>query len=93
MEIVKPGPRPTIEIKYSCKPCGVVDVALNVPTRLEDQGVTEWMNAVAMRVTLDHKTKFPMCRQNRISGLKIPIGAEGGPQAPWIGARVPEVKQ
>jgi hypothetical protein len=55
--------------------------------------VTEWMNAVAMRVALDHKTKFPMCRQNRISGLKIPIGAEGGPQAPWIGARVPEVKQ
>lgn len=71
---------PTTTIRYSCRPCNLVKVALDVPAR-GTESVTDWMNATMQHVSTDHRRRSPRCSA-KTCDLMIPTtGTDqiGGP--------------
>lgn len=64
--------RPTIEVLYSCRVCGIRDAALRVPAR-EEEEVLAWMDATIALVGADHYRRSPACGATRLQDLKIPM--------------------
>lgn len=71
----------TIQIRYTCHPCGVKDQPVEVPAREAGADILDWMNTVQDRVTADHKLRRPACRAAAFE-LAIPMSGRahiGGP--------------
>lgn len=68
----------TIEIEYTCKPCGVHDAKVQVRARWPAEDVSSWMNTVGLVITTDHRRRSPMCDATHITHAKIPLPAGGG---------------
>lgn len=70
-----------IVCKYTCKPCGLKRISVEVPARLTEP-VEEWMDATVRLISADHKLRSPLCRASKMSELMIPMtGTDrvGGP--------------
>lgn len=70
-----------ITCKYSCPPCGLKRVALDVPAR-SVESVTAWMDATVRRISADHRRRSPHCHAPKLEELLIPMtGTDkvGGP--------------
>jgi hypothetical protein len=70
-----------ITYKYTCKPCGIERVALEVPAR-QTESVTAWMDATVRRISADHRRRSPHCNARELTELLIPTtGTDkvGGP--------------
>ena len=62
----------TIRCSYSCRGCGLVDAAVDVPARTSED-VAIWLEKIcAQSVANDHVQRSPLC-QSRVCDLKIPI--------------------
>lgn len=65
---------PTIEIKYSCKLCGLHRRKLRVRTRKENEGIVEWFkDVVVMAIAVNHHEVSPACTNRKIEEVMIPI--------------------
>ncbi len=63
-----------IEVKYSCKVCGLQQVSLKVPARDDpDSDIEKWIAATAKLAGNDHMIRSPMCRGKHVD-LMIPVG-------------------
>lgn len=77
----------TIEVRYSCPSCGLVDQRVPVPERLPDQNVVQWMETVCIvALAKDHAFRSPSCSpaDNQLHDIKIPLTGRpnvGGPVA------------
>lgn len=71
----------TIQCFYSCKACGLKEVAVDVPLR-EQEDVVVWIKATAELMGADHGRRNPACDERKID-IKIPVSAGttkvGGP--------------
>lgn len=64
---------PTITVLYTCKPCGLNDVPVQVRARLKE-GVVEWLEEVlAHEVARDHFRRSPHCLVGKMDCVKIPM--------------------
>lgn len=72
-----------ISVLYSCILCGLRDITVHVPARMDPdaEDVVRWMeDVVLVAIGNDHHLRSPHCPTRRLQDLKIPItGAE------WIG--------
>ena len=73
-----------INIKYSCLKCGLKNIELAVPARVdEDEDVVAWMqNAVGLNIKKDHTLRSPECPADSAQEVMIPMtGTDriGGP--------------
>lgn len=62
---------PTIRLFYSCEKCALKKVALEVPSRL-DEDIAEWMGKTVQLVCSDHFRRSPLCRATTLTQLMIP---------------------
>lgn len=63
-----------IEIKYSCKKCGLNRVAVMVVPRSPRENVVEFCNRAALQCAADHDARSPGCELNgTLDELMIPI--------------------
>ena len=63
---------PTITLIYTCVPCGLHNVTLNVKAR-QEESVTEWMDSILPLIAQDHSSRSPRCIARELTNLKIPI--------------------
>lgn len=71
-----------IVLRYSCRACGLKDVAVTVLARDSDEDVLLWMDATGLLLFRDHRDRSPHCQPKTLQNVKIPmVGAEwvGGP--------------
>ncbi len=63
-----------IRCKYSCAPCGLVDVEVDIPARREELDVVEWLERVlGHALAADHATRSPKCQAQKMERLMIPM--------------------
>lgn len=62
----------TINVEYSCEPCGVVWRPVAVREREDDEDVVHWTEWALTCVTADHRRTSPEC-ESRTVDLKIPM--------------------
>ena len=62
-----------ITVKYTCHPCGLVKVAVDVPERGEEDVLT-WMKQTSQLIANDHLRRSPAC-PSRQCDLLIPHDA------------------
>lgn len=59
---------------YSCNWCGVVEQNFDVPIRLVDQEVVDWVqNTIGRALAADHGRRSPKCSATEFQNLKIPV--------------------
>lgn len=64
-----------ITIRYSCRPCNLVKVALDVPARGEE-AVTDWVRDVLELVGRDHRRRSARCTSPTCDLLiPLPVGS------------------
>ena len=72
-----------IKIKYSCLKCGLKNIELAVPARVdENEDVVAWMqNAVGANIMKDHTMRNPECPAESAQEVMIPMTGNhvGGP--------------
>lgn len=71
----------TIRALYSCNGCGLKNIAVDVPARV-DEDVVAWMDGTVQLLSVDHRRRAPLCTARSMQEIKIPIqGADrvGGP--------------
>ena len=71
----------TIDVKYSCKGCGVKERDVAVRVREPSENVVQWVERASKRVSLDHGQHSPNCPAE-VFDLKVPIDGRpevGGP--------------
>lgn len=62
-----------IQIKYSCKQCGIIKRTVSVIARTTES-VTDWMeNNCIIAIAKDHSIQSPLCNATEISEVIIPI--------------------
>jgi hypothetical protein len=72
----------TVRCLYSCRGCGLTDIAVDVPARGADEEVAVWMQQAIRTLARDHGRRSPWCRPKALQEVKIPLtGADriGGP--------------
>lgn len=63
-----------VELKYTCGLCGLHRVACKAVPRGEDQGVTDWVENVAIAAIIaDHKRRSPDCHPRKLDEIMIPV--------------------
>ena len=63
----------TIQCKYSCFKCNIVNRVVTVVAR-ESEDVVYWMeNICIVTIAKDHSTQSPHCLAKSLSNLMIPI--------------------
>jgi hypothetical protein len=65
-----------VEVFYTCKGCGLVDVPVTVAHRKEGEDVVDWMHHVQIRVYVDHAAKMSLCTS--LVDVKIPVEDDKG---------------
>lgn len=64
----------TIGVLYSCHLCGIENVEVAVRMRKPEEDVIKWMNGVVIvRLGLDHHSRSPHCRPDKLWDVKIPV--------------------
>ena len=63
----------TIKILYSCPPCGLVKVGVDVGARAEGEPIKEWMDKVVLALAVDHRFRSPRCHPKQLKDVMIPI--------------------
>jgi hypothetical protein len=63
----------TIRVLYSCAGCGLKDVAMDVPVRVEGEEIVPWMQSTVMLLSADHRRRRPSCTAIAMQEVKIPI--------------------
>lgn len=64
---------------YSCKLCGVTKKSIEIPERLLDQDIVDWIeNIVAKTIAKEHRMLFLFCRNTKIDELMIPTMSSKG---------------
>lgn len=67
-----------MEIRYKCR-CMAKEAAIEVNDRLEGQDVVDWMKGeVTVEVSLDHRTRSPLCHETKMEYVKLPYDSESG---------------
>ncbi|MCB1865794.1 MAG: hypothetical protein KDG50_10210 [Chromatiales bacterium] len=69
---------PKITIQYTCPLCNLVDRRIEVQERADNQGIGEWMEALAVEMATDHDGLHPDCHPSRFTNVRIPT-YEGQP--------------
>lgn len=64
-----------INVKYTCKFCGVDSREVCVPARGKTEDIMDWMRLVQRMVGDDHTIHRPWCESN-ICDLKIPLAKD-----------------
>lgn len=65
-----------IQIKYSCKLCGITKRTISVIARTTES-VVDWMESnCIMSIARDHAVQSPLCQATEISEVMIPIENE-----------------
>lgn len=72
------GPKPTIQVKYSCKGCGRRNAVVTVVARGEEDVVAWLRGKVDAAVSADHGRMSPLCGSKTFD-LMVPYGDEGSP--------------
>ena len=73
---------------YTCGKCGLSDVKVNIPARLDPDAmsVTDWMKeVVTVYLCNDHAIRSPLCRPKQLDLVKIPSPPDQEGVANWIG--------
>lgn len=72
-----------LTVFYSCDGCGLVDRAVSVGAR-GDEDVVSWMKWITTEIAFDHGIASPTCRASKVKHVKIPLpdGAERIGEAP-----------
>lgn len=72
-----------IGVIYTCDPCGVKDVEVQVRNRDSGEEVAAWMEEVKRCLSIDHESRSPHCGAQTMTYAKIPmpVGTQfiGGP--------------
>lgn len=68
--------KPTVQCKYSCKGCGLVDAVVTVVAR-GPEDVVAWIESIKQPIADDHARRSPFCRATACD-LKIPFGDQEG---------------
>jgi hypothetical protein len=64
----------TIAVKYSCRPCGLHRVDVNVPVRGEHEDVKHWVEeTMGAAISADHAWRSPHCASREMAEVMIPI--------------------
>lgn len=63
----------TIEVLYSCHPCGLLDVRVPVRERGANEDIADWMHHLSHVLGHDHASRSPKCRPKTLSNVKIPM--------------------
>jgi hypothetical protein len=61
----------TITVEYSCRGCGLVDVAVDVPARGRED-VVAWIKRIQSWIGSDHGRRSPRCSA-KACDVKIPV--------------------
>ena len=62
----------TLDIRYDCRGCGLVDVIVHVPARASNEDVVWWVEEIVTpTVSEDHQQRSPQCMCD-VFDLKIP---------------------
>lgn len=74
-----------IQVKFSCKACGLDKAIAEVPARESPNVNVKWYveHVIANAVLKVHARLSPLCTERRVD-LMIPVCDEGDPN-PWIG--------
>ena len=72
----------TIQVLYTCLPCGIIDAKVEVPARTTEDVITWVEKIMGPAIAEDHRKRSPNCCPATLSNVKIPVtGATriGGP--------------
>jgi len=63
----------TIQVRYSCPLCGLVDTEIPVKARGEEDVVTWMEETVIIALANDHNARSPFCKPKQLHNIMIPI--------------------
>lgn len=67
----------SVGMKYSCRACGVLRVAADVPARGPTESTKEWVDGSVAVLALHHRLRFPDCKATEFQDLLIPVPPTG----------------
>lgn len=68
-----------IEVKYSCKACGIAKASVMVVPRSPREDVAEFVNRAALQCKAHHDTRSPSCETDHLDELMIPFDDKNAP--------------
>lgn len=68
----------SVELRYSCRDCGLHRVSCTVPARTADQDVVEWVEASMRLAAADHHRRNPGCRPREFAEVLLPMDQRTG---------------
>lgn len=76
-----------IEVKYSCRVCGLHRIPVMIEPRDEEDDVVAWVSGpMSIALVADHERRSPGCQPSEFSEVMIPLPHD---ESGWIGG--PEV--
>jgi len=60
-----------IQVKYSCRNCGIDDATVTIAHRKDNEDIKTWMNETARYIYIDHYKRSPNCTS--LVDVKIPL--------------------
>jgi hypothetical protein len=66
-------PMPMLDVRYTCEACGIRDAVVSVRGRGPQEDIADWMKALTLALSIDHRKKSPRCRATRMTHAKIPL--------------------
>ena len=66
-------PEQVIQLKYSCKTCGITKRTVSVRARRKSEDVREWMDEAVGKIAQDHFERSPHCMAKKIDEMWIPL--------------------
>lgn len=68
----------TIPVRYSCPPCWLLDVVVQVPERKPGEDVAAWMRQTIEHLGADHAGRSPWCHPEKLTDVKVPLSKRPG---------------
>lgn len=63
-----------MRVLYTCDPCGLKDIEVQVPGRDPTENVVTWLELkCAPALMADHAAKSPHCHPGKFTTVKIPL--------------------
>ncbi|MES2341654.1 MAG: hypothetical protein V4597_08250 [Pseudomonadota bacterium] len=75
-------PAPTITVLYTCAGCGLARQPVTLKARTPRQGPAQWMDQLALAISLDHVHRSPGCKARTMQDVLVPMHGRpvlGGP--------------
>lgn len=61
-------------VRYSCIPCGLIDIEVPVMERNADDDIKFWFEKILTpALGVDHLVRSPGCKPKTLSNVKIPL--------------------